>query len=174
MVCFLMIRRPPRSTLFPYTTLFRSTAGRAPATDRIARGNGGVVGTVHGIHAVVPIVAAEGTAGQAQLHNVVELTIAGINLEFAVVQRVIGAAQPGANLLAPAEMHRREAARIEGRLRFLIEADTQVQRQTVAHLPVVLEVKSLRGLRVPTGVDHTVTDGEIPVPALAGRLTEIR
>src|SRR5258708_24041652 len=24
---FLMIRRPPRSTLFPYTTLFRSVAG---------------------------------------------------------------------------------------------------------------------------------------------------
>src|SRR3712207_9499630 len=24
---FLMIRRPPRSTLFPYTTLFRSTPG---------------------------------------------------------------------------------------------------------------------------------------------------
>src|SRR2546430_4702030 len=26
---FLMIRRPPRSTLFPYTTLFRSSHGRA-------------------------------------------------------------------------------------------------------------------------------------------------
>src|SRR5258708_39897306 len=26
---FLMIRRPPRSTLFPYTTLFRSLAGFA-------------------------------------------------------------------------------------------------------------------------------------------------
>src|SRR5256885_6061028 len=25
-----MIRRPPRSTLFPYTTLFRSPHGRAP------------------------------------------------------------------------------------------------------------------------------------------------
>src|SRR5215813_2929801 len=25
--CFLMIRRPPRSTLFPYTTLFRSALG---------------------------------------------------------------------------------------------------------------------------------------------------
>src|SRR3712207_8447793 len=25
---FLMIRRPPRSTLFPYTTLFRSAMGR--------------------------------------------------------------------------------------------------------------------------------------------------
>src|SRR6185312_11345397 len=27
---FLMIRRPPRSTLFPYTTLFRSTAAACP------------------------------------------------------------------------------------------------------------------------------------------------
>src|SRR5438046_8023168 len=27
---FLMIRRPPRSTLFPYTTLFRSVDGQAP------------------------------------------------------------------------------------------------------------------------------------------------
>src|SRR5437763_3137455 len=26
-----MIRRPPRSTLFPYTTLFRSEVGRGPA-----------------------------------------------------------------------------------------------------------------------------------------------
>src|SRR5688572_31198053 len=27
---FLMIRRPPRSTLFPYTTLFRSPGSRRP------------------------------------------------------------------------------------------------------------------------------------------------
>src|SRR5215211_8246440 len=32
---FLMIRRPPRSTLFPYTTLFRSPAvARAPSRPR--------------------------------------------------------------------------------------------------------------------------------------------
>src|SRR5258706_9014865 len=31
---FLMIRRPPRSTLFPYTTLFRSDP---PATARVLR-----------------------------------------------------------------------------------------------------------------------------------------
>src|SRR2546429_5461358 len=32
---FLMIRRPPRSTLFPYTTLFRSSAqGEPPTTPR--------------------------------------------------------------------------------------------------------------------------------------------
>src|SRR5260221_10778573 len=32
---FLMIRRPPRSTLFPYTTLFRSTSDRAPKSDAV-------------------------------------------------------------------------------------------------------------------------------------------
>src|SRR3712207_9410890 len=30
---FLMIRRPPRSTLFPYTTLFRSDGDPAPAAE---------------------------------------------------------------------------------------------------------------------------------------------
>src|SRR3712207_7206058 len=30
---FLMIRRPPRSTLFPYTTLFRSAASAAPVLE---------------------------------------------------------------------------------------------------------------------------------------------
>src|SRR2546430_8459529 len=38
-----MIRRPPRSTLFPYTTLFRSLSDRA-ASDRSRHG----VGTAHG------------------------------------------------------------------------------------------------------------------------------
>src|SRR2546430_12590458 len=41
---FLMIRRPPRSTLFPYTTLFRSPAGDQPRAIRelshgLARGD---------------------------------------------------------------------------------------------------------------------------------------
>src|SRR3712207_7476856 len=31
---FLMIRRPPRSTLFPYTTLFRSLAAQVLVADR--------------------------------------------------------------------------------------------------------------------------------------------
>src|SRR3989442_15938456 len=31
---FLMIRRPPRSTLFPYTTLFRSDPRFPPTTSR--------------------------------------------------------------------------------------------------------------------------------------------
>src|SRR4051812_49827414 len=32
-----MIRPPPRSTLFPYTTLFRSARGRADGPDRLRR-----------------------------------------------------------------------------------------------------------------------------------------
>src|SRR3712207_9467766 len=42
-IFFLMIRRPPRSTLFPYTTLFRSTARDGLAvfrdTSNYANGN---------------------------------------------------------------------------------------------------------------------------------------
>src|SRR5256886_5178106 len=62
---FLMIRRPPRSTLFPYTTLFRSAARRAgplPCVSRspprdvsrararalAARGGGGIGGRALG------------------------------------------------------------------------------------------------------------------------------
>src|SRR5438874_10674339 len=32
-----MLRRPPRSTLFPYTTLFRSTSAQVPGTPRNLR-----------------------------------------------------------------------------------------------------------------------------------------
>src|SRR5258708_21331506 len=34
-----MIRRPPRSTLFPYTTLFRSAVVRAEKISEVARGS---------------------------------------------------------------------------------------------------------------------------------------
>src|ERR1041385_9381752 len=41
---FLMIRRPPRSTLFPYTTLFRSDLGFGPRVEDPHRGTiGGLV-----------------------------------------------------------------------------------------------------------------------------------
>src|SRR2546430_13389498 len=41
---FLMIRRPPRSTLFPYTTLFRSAAASPGRRARLVRGRGGLRG----------------------------------------------------------------------------------------------------------------------------------
>src|SRR3712207_7080531 len=44
-VFFLMIRRPPRSTLFPYTTLFRSHvgAGLNPGNGEAAAGAGAAI-----------------------------------------------------------------------------------------------------------------------------------
>src|SRR5262245_65700558 len=39
---FLMLRRPPRSTLFPYTTLFRSA--QVPERDRAGVGTWTVIG----------------------------------------------------------------------------------------------------------------------------------
>src|SRR3712207_9561434 len=37
---FLMIRRPPRSTLFPYTTLFRSPVGTVPIYQALEKVDG--------------------------------------------------------------------------------------------------------------------------------------
>src|SRR5947209_15102552 len=37
-----MIRRPPRSTLFPYTTLFRSPGRSDPCAERGSRGRRGI------------------------------------------------------------------------------------------------------------------------------------
>src|SRR2546427_3185028 len=44
-----MIRRPPRSTLFPYTTLFRSDKPRMKAAELAARQE--LAGIVHGYRA---------------------------------------------------------------------------------------------------------------------------
>src|SRR2546425_2545022 len=80
-----MIRRPPRSTLFPYTTLFRSEI---------------VVGAVVALHAVViaDIVAViagrfrhrhQPDAGGAQLVDVVELLDQAVQVADAVAVRVV-------------------------------------------------------------------------------------
>src|SRR3712207_7821116 len=42
-----MIRRPPRSTLFPYTTLFRSIGGRTERGEKGGQQIGAVVGYQH-------------------------------------------------------------------------------------------------------------------------------
>src|SRR2546422_5595802 len=68
-----MIRRPPRSTLFPYTTLFRSRATGAPAADSApaageragtrARDGGLATCVGAGTGAPRPEVVSVGTAG---------------------------------------------------------------------------------------------------------------
>src|SRR5258707_6630936 len=45
-----MIRRPPRSTLFPYTTLFRSLAQALDLCDELDRSASGALGVVVDVH----------------------------------------------------------------------------------------------------------------------------
>src|SRR3712207_7876511 len=66
---FLMIRRPPRSTLFPYTTLFRSDRdirGVAPAPHEDAADARRVMARVERIPAAVEI----GLEPGAEIHRV--------------------------------------------------------------------------------------------------------
>src|SRR3712207_8305648 len=51
-----MIRRPPRSTLFPYTTLFRSSAGRRRDEERPLRP----------LHRAVALAERLGSAGRGR------------------------------------------------------------------------------------------------------------
>src|SRR3712207_6922684 len=64
---FLMIRRPPRSTLFPYTTLFRSSRGGHPGGELLQERLDGV-----GAHERGPPSAAE--PGHARVHRSEEHT----------------------------------------------------------------------------------------------------
>src|SRR3712207_7459195 len=57
---FVMIRRPPRSTLFPYTTLFRSPVVHADG--------GGLVGAVDHPGGLGDVGRADGGADVAQRH----------------------------------------------------------------------------------------------------------
>src|SRR6266496_4314184 len=60
---FLMIRRPPRSTLFPYTTLFRSLPRTASlVADRDPRGAVDVLESAHTVPAEDPVDGGAGTA----------------------------------------------------------------------------------------------------------------
>src|SRR3712207_7395592 len=63
-----MIRRPPRSTLFPYTTLFRSdrvvVGRRAGVANAVVLARGAAIVSV--LDAVVVVVAVAGVAGLVQ------------------------------------------------------------------------------------------------------------
>src|SRR3712207_7714463 len=72
-----MIRRPPRSTLFPYTTLFRSCAVRMPDGDAAVppgHPDGGDLGPPAGTGAVAPgLPAPRSGAGQRSEEHTSEL-----------------------------------------------------------------------------------------------------
>src|ERR1019366_9740642 len=75
----LMIRRPPRSTLFPYTTLFRSVRAWGkwkPALPLLYR-DGRDVDFGRGLQQIVPIPAGDGQAVDAALRLRAPFRVAG-------------------------------------------------------------------------------------------------
>src|SRR3712207_7263075 len=86
-VFFLMIRRPPRSTLFPYTTLFRSAAGTTVASastlDKELRGK--TAATREGAAEVGKIIAERAKqAGVSRDRKSTRLNSSHANISYAV------------------------------------------------------------------------------------------
>src|SRR5260370_15963558 len=63
-----MIRRPPRSTLFPYTTLFRSVTGN-PLRPELRGGSPARAARRFGLDAAVPLVYVTGGAQRSEEHT---------------------------------------------------------------------------------------------------------
>src|SRR3712207_7642397 len=70
-----MIRRPPRSTLFPYTTLFRSGNGNILGLARAVRDHGGPAGALGHLD------GAKGFCQRADLVQLDQNRVRGILLE---------------------------------------------------------------------------------------------
>src|SRR3712207_6974715 len=87
-----MIRRPPRSTLFPYTTLFRSPPldpGRTRARDRLDRFLRGVRkqhDRAHGerVHGHVNVVVSHVTSERLRDRKSTRLNSSHANISYAV------------------------------------------------------------------------------------------
>ena len=79
-----MIRRPPRSTLFPYTTLFRSNNGTYVSRDNLQPGDLVFFGKGGNIHHVGIYVGNGNMIHAPQTGDVVK--ISSINTEYRISQ----------------------------------------------------------------------------------------
>src|SRR2546430_3513531 len=78
-----MIRRPPRSTLFPYTTLFRSLVGEGLGDSVALLTDGRFSGATHGLMAghVAPEAAHGGPIAAIRDGDVVDFNVEGRRLD---------------------------------------------------------------------------------------------
>src|SRR5437660_3704372 len=121
----------------------------------------------------MPVVAAEGAAGQAHLHDVVELAIAGKYLHLAIMKQIIGAADAGGNFIHESEVNGRETSRIIRWLVFFVETDAKIQSEPFAHSPRILDVKSICSLLISAGIIHAVPHDVVTELPLATSLRGI-
>src|SRR6266853_2462488 len=122
-----MIRRPPRSTLFPYTTLFRSPSHREGLWHGIAQGVIDSIGSDHsphtreekahpypkthsgmtGVQTLVPIMLDHVNAGRLSLARFIDLTSTGPARIYGIARKGRIAAGYDADLTV-VDMKRRE------------------------------------------------------------------
>src|SRR3989449_2353877 len=104
-----MIRRPPRSTLFPYTTLFRSDirhallfAEREQLSVAVIGGGNNLLVRDRGVRGVV--LRLEGCLGRAEFHGEEAIVGAGVSLSAlireAAALKLRGVGRPGRNSAA--------------------------------------------------------------------------
>src|SRR5881396_2212099 len=108
----------------------------------------------------MPVVAAERSARETQLHDVEELAPACIQLDRAVVKQVVSTADAGRDLLTPAEINIREPCGVKRGVVFMIEPETRVDRQAArTNCPGILKIEGLvRGVR-EAAIGHLAAAG---------------
>src|SRR2546426_12493191 len=92
---FLMIRRPPRSTLFPYTTLFRSlVAGGLITRDQLAQALRKQKGSTEKLGSILVrmhFINEDQLAGLlSQQYGGPSITLSSVNVESSVIQLLPG------------------------------------------------------------------------------------
>src|SRR3712207_7472172 len=86
-IFFLMIRRPPRSTLFPYTTLFRSgkiTRDELTAIEKAACPGQGSCGGMYTANTMASVAEALGMALPGRDRKSTRLNSSHANISYAV------------------------------------------------------------------------------------------
>src|SRR5258707_2653409 len=138
-----MIRRPPRSTLFPYTTLFRSRTalhdGARPSHARIRRLHDGHRGLYHGENGEVRDMSLDGMLNETTI-----AVIAGIGV-FITLVAFAQALMPSDPMAARLRSHKKRRDQLRGEALGTTAAETRRAAQITSLKQVLDCLKLLRG-----------------------------
>src|SRR5947199_8204535 len=88
----------------------------------------GVIRIIHGVHAIVPVLAAERSRRKRVLDDVVELAVARVQFDFSVMEKVVCAADAWSDFVAPAELDAGGAGAVGWQI-FRVEANACIDRE---------------------------------------------
>src|ERR1700674_2157399 len=122
----------------------RARSGRpnAVATGAVeSREDFGQVRRIHGVEALLPVLAAKRADGHVQLHDVVEGAVAAEHLHLSIFEDIPGSANARRNLIGPAELNglaRRTASLTLARQVLFVKANACVDGNAGADGPGIL------------------------------------